>query len=44
MTSTHLVTGATGFVGSALVLELLRCTEDRVVCIVRPSQLDASTR
>ncbi|MBL8632649.1 MAG: SDR family oxidoreductase [Myxococcales bacterium] len=44
MTSNHLVTGATGFVGSALVLELLRCTEDRVVCIVRPSQLDASTR
>lgn len=44
MISTHLVTGATGFVGSALVLELLRRTEDRVVCIVRPGQLDATTR
>jgi nucleoside-diphosphate-sugar epimerase len=32
----HLVTGATGFVGRALVLELLRRTPLPVVCLVRP--------
>jgi thioester reductase-like protein len=37
VTKTHLVTGATGFVGGALVLELLRQTDDRVVCLVRGS-------
>lgn len=44
MTSTHLVTGATGFVGSALVLELLSRTKEQIVCIVRPGQVDAATR
>jgi nucleoside-diphosphate-sugar epimerase len=33
----HLVTGATGFVGAALVLELLDQTPDDVACLVRPS-------
>jgi nucleoside-diphosphate-sugar epimerase len=33
----HLVTGATGFVGAALVLELLAQTPDEVACLVRPS-------
>jgi nucleoside-diphosphate-sugar epimerase len=33
----HLVTGATGFVGAALVLELLEQTSDGVACLVRPS-------
>jgi thioester reductase-like protein len=32
-----LVTGATGFVGASLVLDLLRTTDDRVTCLVRPS-------
>lgn len=35
--SVHLVTGATGFVGAALVLELLDQTQDDVACLVRPS-------
>ena len=35
MTNVHLVTGATGFVGGALTLELLDRTDDRVVGLVR---------
>src|SRR4029077_7562605 len=42
LSETHLITGATGCVGSALVLELLRTTEARVVCLVRP-QNDPAT-
>jgi nucleoside-diphosphate-sugar epimerase len=33
----HLVTGATGFIGAALVLELLDQTGAEVACLVRPS-------
>lgn len=33
----HLLTGATGFLGAALVLELLDQTGDEVACLVRPS-------
>jgi nucleoside-diphosphate-sugar epimerase len=33
----HLVTGATGFLGAALVLELLDQTSVEVACLVRPS-------
>ena len=36
-TEHHLVTGATGFVGGAMVLELLDKTPDRVSCLVRPT-------
>lgn len=36
MAGTQLVTGATGLVGAALVLELLRRTEDSIVCPTRP--------
>jgi thioester reductase-like protein len=32
----HLVTGATGFIGAALVLELLDQTDGEVACLVRP--------
>ena len=35
MPRVHLVTGATGFVGRALVLELLARTQAPVVCLVR---------
>ena len=35
--TTHLLTGATGFVGSALLLELLQRTDDPIVALVRPS-------
>jgi nucleoside-diphosphate-sugar epimerase len=35
MTKTHLVTGATGFVGGALVIELLQRTDAEVACLVR---------
>jgi len=34
---THLVSGATGFLGAALVLELLDRTEAEVACLVRPA-------
>jgi len=33
---THILTGATGFIGSALTLELLMTTDDDVIGIVRP--------
>lgn len=33
--NTHFVTGATGFVGSGLVLELLQQTNDPIYCLVR---------
>lgn len=36
-TSTHTVTGATGFVGGALVLELLDKTDAEIVCPTRPA-------
>ena len=38
MTYSHVVTGATGFVGSALVLKLLQDTNDTITCIVRSKQ------
>jgi thioester reductase-like protein len=37
---THLVTGATGLVGGALILELLDNTPDRVVALVRPGRTE----
>lgn len=37
VSETHLITGATGFVGGALVLELLRRTPHDVVVLVRPT-------
>ncbi|MET7456927.1 SDR family oxidoreductase [Streptomyces sp. NPDC005574] len=41
----HLVTGATGLLGSAIVLELLERTNGKVTCLVRPRPgLDADTR
>ncbi len=41
---THLVTGATGFVGAAIVVELLEHTTDAVVAIVRPGKAGARAR
>ncbi len=40
----HLVTGATGFVGSALVLELLRQDDSDIIALVRPGTVDARER
>lgn len=40
--SRHLVTGATGFVGGALVLSLLEATGDEVVCLVRAADRAAA--
>jgi nucleoside-diphosphate-sugar epimerase len=34
--SARLLTGATGFVGGAIALELIRQTDDPIVCVVRP--------
>jgi nucleoside-diphosphate-sugar epimerase len=42
---THLITGATGFVGGAILLELIVRTDAEVVCLVRPgSDRDARQR
>ena len=35
--TTHMLTGATGFVGSAILLELLLRTNDPIVALVRAS-------
>jgi nucleoside-diphosphate-sugar epimerase len=42
--SVHLVSGATGFVGAALVLELLDQTPEDVACLVRPSHDEERAR
>lgn len=44
MPSMHIVTGATGFLGTALVLELLRHTDARLVALVRPGVLPPAQR
>ena len=40
--SLHLMTGATGFVGAALALELLASSNDQLVCIVRAEGVGAA--
>lgn len=42
--TTHFVTGGTGFVGAALVLELLDRTDDDVVALARPGDGSAHDR
>ncbi|HEX3473638.1 MAG TPA: SDR family oxidoreductase [Kofleriaceae bacterium] len=44
MIATHFVTGATGLVGSAIVLELLQRTTDDVCCLVRPGSEEVTAR
>jgi thioester reductase-like protein len=44
MKQAHFVTGATGFLGATLVLELLRRTDDEIVALVRPGDLGAVER
>ena len=40
MSRAHLITGATGFVGGAITLELLRRTESTLYCLTRPRKSD----
>lgn len=40
MKKTHIITGATGFVGGAIVLELLKKTEDILYCLVRGEDIE----
>lgn len=42
--SIHVITGGTGFVGSALILELLRQTDVEVIALVRPGSQTAEER
>jgi thioester reductase-like protein len=44
MKKAHFVTGATGFLGAILVLELLRRTDGDIVALVRPGDLGAVER
>jgi len=44
LSGVQLVTGATGFIGAALVLELLDRTEAEVACMARPSHDPARAR
>ncbi|MFK8906550.1 SDR family oxidoreductase [Streptomyces sp. YS-3] len=44
MTGTHVVTGATGLVGGALVIELLRRTDARIVCPTRAHDSEPQRR
>ncbi|MBV9688754.1 MAG: SDR family oxidoreductase [Ktedonobacteraceae bacterium] len=42
--STYIVTGGTGFVGAALILELLQQTDADLLCLVRLGKEDVDTR
>ena len=44
LTFAHFLTGATGFVGSSLLLELLQSTDDQILCLVRNSGNSARDR
>ncbi|MFE0641681.1 SDR family oxidoreductase [Streptomyces sp. NPDC058877] len=44
MPTTHLLTGATGLLGAALVLQLAAETDDLMVCLVRPGSGDPTHR
>lgn len=43
-TGLHIVTGGTGFVGSAVILELLRRTDARIVGLTRPGEHGGATQ
>jgi thioester reductase-like protein len=42
--SIHIVSGGTGFVGAALILELLQQTDADILCLVRPEKGDIDAR
>lgn len=44
MGTVHLITGATGFVGGAIVLELLQRTDDVILCGVRGDNAEGAQR
>jgi nucleoside-diphosphate-sugar epimerase len=35
---THFITGGTGFVGSGIILELIKKSNDKVICLTRPKK------
>ncbi len=40
----HMVTGGTGFIGSCIILELLRQTDAEIICLVRPGKEPVESR
>ncbi|KPI15369.1 Male sterility domain-containing protein [Actinobacteria bacterium OK074] len=44
MPTTHVITGATGLIGSALVLTIAAHSDDDMICLVRPSTTDPTAR
>ncbi|MDN3020983.1 SDR family oxidoreductase [Streptomyces sp. S.PB5] len=44
MSTTHVITGATGLIGAALVLTIAEHSDDEMICLVRPGSQAPETR